>query len=44
MGQMGRERVAQWFTVERMVEQTERLYERLLVEKGIAPDDVEQVQ
>jgi len=44
MGQMGRERVAQSFTVERMVEQTERLYERLLVEKGIAPDDVEQVQ
>lgn len=42
MGQMGRERVAQWFTVERMVEQTERIYERLLVDKGVVPDDVEQ--
>lgn len=43
MGQMGQERVAQSFTVERMVEQTERLYGRLLVEKGIAPDEVEQI-
>jgi hypothetical protein len=43
MGQMGQERVAQSFTVERMVEQTERLYGRLLVEKGIAPDGVEQI-
>jgi sugar transferase (PEP-CTERM/EpsH1 system associated) len=41
MGQAGQERVAQRFTVERMVEQTERLYERLLVEKEITPADTE---
>jgi len=35
MGQAGRERVAQNFTVERMIAQTETLYEQLLVEKGI---------
>jgi sugar transferase (PEP-CTERM/EpsH1 system associated) len=40
MGQAGRERVAQRFTVERMVEQTERLYERLLVEEEIMPADM----
>jgi glycosyltransferase involved in cell wall biosynthesis len=38
MGQAGRERVAQRFTVGRMVEQTQRLYERLLRGKGIIPD------
>jgi len=35
MGQAGRERVVQHFTVERMVAQIETLYEQLLVEKGI---------
>jgi sugar transferase (PEP-CTERM/EpsH1 system associated) len=35
MGQAGRERVVKHFSVGRMVEQTERLYEQLLVEKGI---------
>jgi len=45
MGQAGRERVVNHFSVGRMVEQTTRLYERLLVEKGIlefgkvSPDD-----
>jgi sugar transferase (PEP-CTERM/EpsH1 system associated) len=34
MGQAGRERVVNHFSVERTVEQTERLYEQLLVEKG----------
>jgi len=38
MGQAGRERVTQCFTVERMVEPTQLLYEQLLVEKGIVPD------
>jgi glycosyltransferase involved in cell wall biosynthesis len=37
MGRAGRERVAQHFSVECMVEQTERLYTQLLSEKGIAP-------
>jgi len=37
MGQAGRERVVQHFTVERMVAQTETLYEQLLVGKGIVP-------
>jgi glycosyltransferase involved in cell wall biosynthesis len=44
MGQAGRERVAQYFTVERMVEQTERLYERLLVEKGVIAADREKLR
>jgi sugar transferase (PEP-CTERM/EpsH1 system associated) len=35
MGQAGRERVVKHFSVGRMVEQTEWLYEQLLVEKGI---------
>jgi sugar transferase (PEP-CTERM/EpsH1 system associated) len=35
MGQAGRERVVKHFSVGRTVEQTERLYEQLLVEKGI---------
>ena len=39
MGRAGRERVVQCFGVERVVEQTERLYERLLVEKGVEPTD-----
>jgi sugar transferase (PEP-CTERM/EpsH1 system associated) len=45
MGQAGRERVVNHFSVERTVEQTARLYEQLLVEKGIlefgkvSPDD-----
>jgi len=45
MGQAGRERVVNHFSVGRMVEQTTRLYEHLLVEKGIlefgkvSPDD-----
>lgn len=34
MGQNGRQRAAEQFTIERMVEQTEALYERLLREKG----------
>jgi glycosyltransferase involved in cell wall biosynthesis len=38
MGQAGRERVASHFTVARMVEQTEQLYEQLLAEKGIPMD------
>jgi glycosyltransferase involved in cell wall biosynthesis len=33
MGQASRERVVQDFSVERMVEQTERLYEQLLTQK-----------
>jgi sugar transferase (PEP-CTERM/EpsH1 system associated) len=36
MGRAGRERVAQRFTAERMVEQTQRLYGQLLTEKRIA--------
>ena len=45
MGQAARERVVNHFSVERTVEQTSRLYEHLLVEKGIlefgkvSPDD-----
>ena len=45
MGQAGRERVVNHFSVERTVEQNTRLYEHLLVEKGIlefgkvSPDD-----
>lgn len=35
MAQAARERVAQYFSVERMVEQTQNLYEQLLVEKGL---------
>lgn len=35
MGQAGRQRVAEHFTVKRMVEQTEEMYEQLLTEKGI---------
>jgi glycosyltransferase involved in cell wall biosynthesis len=35
MGQAGRERVLQHFTVERMVERTQDLYEELLAEKGL---------
>ncbi len=34
MGQAGRERVEKCFSVERMVQQTEALYETLLREKG----------
>lgn len=36
MGQNGRQRAAAQFTIERMVAQTETLYERLLREKGLA--------
>ncbi len=39
MGQAGRERVVQLFSVERMVARTERLYAELLAEKGIVPGD-----
>jgi glycosyltransferase involved in cell wall biosynthesis len=35
MGRSGRQRVAENFTVERMVEQTQKMYEQLLTEKGI---------
>lgn len=35
MGQAGRERVAQYFSVECMVKRTEELYQKLLVEKGV---------
>jgi glycosyltransferase involved in cell wall biosynthesis len=35
MSQAGQERVANYFTIECMVEQTEQLYEQLLTEKGI---------
>jgi sugar transferase (PEP-CTERM/EpsH1 system associated) len=35
MGQAGRERVAQCFSVERMVEQTQTLYEHILSAKGL---------
>jgi glycosyltransferase involved in cell wall biosynthesis len=35
MGRAGKERVARYFTVERMVEQTQRLYEQLLTEKVV---------
>jgi sugar transferase (PEP-CTERM/EpsH1 system associated) len=35
MGQAGQERVREYFSVERMVEETEALYERLLAEKGL---------
>lgn len=38
MGRAGRERVADHFTVERRVEQTEQLYEQLLIGKGIRAD------
>ncbi len=34
MGQNGRQRAVEQFAIERMVEQTEALYERLLREKG----------
>ena len=34
MGQVGRERVIEHFSVERMVERTQNLYEQLLAEKG----------
>jgi len=33
MGQAGRERVERYFSVERMVQQTEALYEELIREK-----------
>jgi glycosyltransferase involved in cell wall biosynthesis len=36
MGRAGRGRVAERFTVERMIEQTEKVYEQLLTEKRIA--------
>lgn len=39
MGQAGREWVVQFFSVERMVAKTERLYAELLAEKGIIPGD-----
>lgn len=42
MGQAGRDRVAEFFSVERMVEETERLYEQLLLEKGISMVEGEQ--
>ena len=35
MGQNGRRRVAEQFTIERMTEQTEALYNRLLIEKNL---------
>jgi glycosyltransferase involved in cell wall biosynthesis len=35
MGQAGRERVIEHFSVERMVERTQNLYEQLLAEKGL---------
>ncbi|MEA3308125.1 MAG: hypothetical protein U9Q70_01255 [Chloroflexota bacterium] len=35
MGRAGRERVQQHFSVEKMVQQTQSLYEQLLVEKGL---------
>ena len=36
MGGAGRERVAAHFSVEQMVQRTEKLYEHLLAEKGLA--------
>ena len=35
MGRAGRERVQQHFSVEKMVQQTQSLYEQLLVEKSL---------
>lgn len=36
MGEAGRKRVAEHFSVEQMVQKTEALYEHLLAEKGLA--------
>jgi glycosyltransferase involved in cell wall biosynthesis len=43
MGRAGRERVAQHFSVGRMIKETEELYERLLAEKAfaVAGEDIE---
>jgi len=38
MGQAGRERVLQHFSIERMVERTQNLYEQLLAEKGLGSE------
>ncbi len=38
MGQAGRKRVLQHFSVERMVEQTQNLYDQLLVAKGLGSE------